>query len=102
MIFESCFYCGLLCSPRVSDWRWLLPSTATTDHMVPRCRGGSDAPRNLVTACWRCNLQKGDKTVEEYRHWLENKTGLALVFAGEAGPLWEQGSYIGAVQPYFL
>lgn len=102
MTLETCYYCGLLCCRPVSDWRWLLPSTATTDHMLPTCRGGSDDPHNLVTACWRCNSQKGSKTPEEYRHWLEAKTGMTVVFAGEAGAMWEQGSYIGAVQPYFL
>lgn len=102
MIFETCYYCGLFCSPRVPDWRWLLPSTATVDHKVPVSRGGSDDPRNLVTACWRCNRQKGRKTVAEYQRWLEAKTGMTIIFAGEADPLWEQGAYMGAVQPYFL
>jgi hypothetical protein len=32
------------------------------DHMVPRSKGGSDHPHNLVTACEGCNLSKYDKT----------------------------------------
>ena len=28
------------------------------DHVIPRCRGGSDEMDNLVTACQACNLTK--------------------------------------------
>lgn len=38
------------------------------DHVVPRSRGGPDDPRNLVTACEKCNLAKSDKLPSE---WLE-------------------------------
>jgi len=37
------------------------------DHIVPLCRGGSNAFVNLVTACRPCNLSKGSKPVEEWR-----------------------------------
>jgi 5-methylcytosine-specific restriction endonuclease McrA len=40
-----CRYCGA-------------PAT-TVDHVVPRSRGGSDDPTNLVAACARCNRAKG-------------------------------------------
>ncbi len=30
----------------------------TVDHKVPRCKGGSDNPRNLVAACTKCNYGK--------------------------------------------
>lgn len=32
----------------------------TRDHVVPVSRGGGNGWRNVVTACSRCNLQKGD------------------------------------------
>ena len=51
----------------------------TLDHVVPRAKGGKDSWDNLVTACFKCNNEKSDLTIEEwgkedprpYRpHWL--------------------------------
>lgn len=36
------------------------------DHVFPRSRGGSDNYTNLVCACAKCNMSKGDKTPEEW------------------------------------
>lgn len=33
---------------------------ATLDHVHPLARGGAHAPGNLVAACARCNMLKGD------------------------------------------
>jgi 5-methylcytosine-specific restriction endonuclease McrA len=37
----------------------------TFDHLVPRSRGGSTAWTNIVTACNRCNLRKGNRLAHE-------------------------------------
>lgn len=37
----------------------------TIDHVVPRARGGKTTWTNVVTACLRCNNQKGSRTPEE-------------------------------------
>lgn len=37
----------------------------TVDHVVPISQGGGFTWQNLVTACSRCNLRKGDKTLSE-------------------------------------
>lgn len=37
------------------------------DHVMPKSRGGSDDPSNLVPACSSCNWSKGAKTLEEWR-----------------------------------
>jgi len=37
----------------------------TIDHVVPRSRGGHDTWENLVLACVKCNVRKGDRTPEE-------------------------------------
>ncbi|WP_194776606.1 HNH endonuclease [Pararhodonellum marinum] len=37
----------------------------TIDHVLPRSKGGQTNWKNLVTACHRCNTQKGDKTPEQ-------------------------------------
>ncbi|MGH7333964.1 MAG: HNH endonuclease [Candidatus Rokuibacteriota bacterium] len=37
----------------------------TVDHIVPRSRGGVTAWTNVVAACLRCNLRKGNRLPEE-------------------------------------
>ncbi|MFD2034708.1 HNH endonuclease [Belliella marina] len=37
----------------------------TIDHVVPRSKGGKTNWTNLITACHRCNVAKGDKTPEQ-------------------------------------
>ncbi|MBI4604985.1 MAG: HNH endonuclease [Planctomycetes bacterium] len=32
------------------------------DHVTPRSEGGTDDPKNLCAACYRCNEFKGSKT----------------------------------------
>lgn len=39
------------------------------DHIVPLCKGGSDDPANLTTACFACNHSKHGKTPEEWAAW---------------------------------
>lgn len=50
-----CLYCG-------TDLRNFNRLSVTLDHLVPRCLGGSDDARNLVTACRRCNCSRQDKS----------------------------------------
>lgn len=49
--FVVCKYCGV----------GLTAVTATLDHVIPKSRGGTDAPSNLALACHACNNAKGDK-----------------------------------------
>jgi 5-methylcytosine-specific restriction endonuclease McrA len=49
----TCQYCG-------SQVKHL-----TLDHVLPRHRGGDYSWSNLVTACQKCNLRKGGRTIEE-------------------------------------
>ncbi len=37
----------------------------TLDHIIPRSRGGIDSWENLVAACVRCNIKKGNRTPKE-------------------------------------
>jgi len=39
----------------------------TRDHILARSRGGGDTWMNCVTACYRCNQQKGNRLVENFR-----------------------------------
>ncbi len=55
-----CGYCGI-----ALDGRWQI------DHMHPRCKGGSDAPNNLIASCPACNTKKSGRTVDEFRAMYE-------------------------------
>jgi hypothetical protein len=48
---------------------------AQIDHKVPRVRGGTDAPHNLVLACARCNNIKGSSCYDcsEFRDAIKQK-----------------------------
>ena len=46
------------------------------DHLVVRSRGGADEPRNLVTACRRCNTARQDLTVSQWAAYAASKYGL--------------------------
>ena len=48
----QCQYCGSV-------------KQLTIDHVIPRSKGGKTSWTNLVTACNRCNVLKGDKTLEQ-------------------------------------
>ena len=40
-------------------------NSVSIDHVIPHAHGGSTTDRsNLVTACWPCNAQKGEFTLE--------------------------------------
>lgn len=49
---HTCQYCG-----KKSD--------LTLDHVQPRSRNGKDTWENLVTACDKCNVKKGNRTPDE-------------------------------------
>lgn len=42
------------------------------DHIIPYSKGGTNELENLTTACRKCNRQKKDKSVEEFKEWREN------------------------------
>lgn len=57
---QTCQYCGTR-------------SDLTLDHVMPKSRGGKDTWENLVTACNRCNVRKGNRTPEEAEMLLERE-----------------------------
>ena len=40
---------------------------ASADHIVPVAEGGQNIQRNLVTACWECNLAKRDRSPSHFQ-----------------------------------
>jgi 5-methylcytosine-specific restriction endonuclease McrA len=62
-----CFYCD----------RQLSRQKKTRDHMTPKSRNGSSAPRNIVDACRPCNNLKGCLTLDEFRMVIAYRMGIA-------------------------
>ena len=57
-------------------------SDLTTDHLIPRGRGGDDSADNLVLACLPCNTSRGEKGVLEWLG-LKEKDKLHRLAAGK-------------------
>lgn len=55
-----CVYCGVR-------------ENLTLDHVIPRSKGGRDSWHNLVTACQKCNTEKGDCTPEQAEMQMAHK-----------------------------
>ena len=49
---------------------------STVDRIVPKSRGGSNSPDNLVYCCVGCNSKKGARTPEE--------AGMPIIYADES------------------
>jgi 5-methylcytosine-specific restriction endonuclease McrA len=49
---NECQYCGA-------------KKTLTIDHVIPKSKGGQTNWQNLITACHRCNTEKGDRTPDQ-------------------------------------
>ena len=50
-----CCYCGRRCATKELN----------LEHVLPRSRGGKTDWKNIVTACLKCNLKKGNKLPDE-------------------------------------
>ena len=57
---NECVYCGS-------------KKELTLDHVVPKSKGGGNEWTNLVTSCFKCNLKKGSKTLEESKLIMKHK-----------------------------
>ena len=54
----------------------------STDHLIPKNRGGDDSADNLVLACKSCNSSRGDKGIFEWLG-LEKKDSVHRIVAGK-------------------
>ncbi len=50
---KQCVYCGSM-------------RDLTTDHLIPRSRGGDESADNVVLACQPCNASRGEKGIFEW------------------------------------
>lgn len=54
----------------------------TIDHVIPKDKGGSDNPHNLVKACHRCNCKKHTKIGGEWTPRLDAITAAGIPWMG--------------------
>ena len=66
---KRCVYCGS-------------EENLTTDHLIPKNRGGDNSADNLVLACKSCNSSRGNKGVFEWLG-LKKKDNLHRLVAGK-------------------
>jgi hypothetical protein len=91
-----CFWCGARFSELVS---------ATTDHVVPRVKGGPSWPENEVAACRRCNAERGHTGPVDWleeclrRGWPADPASLAETLATLADTIVRRGGQRRA-RPY--
>jgi len=57
-------------------------SDLTTDHLIPRNKGGNDSADNVVLACQPCNTSRGEKGIFEWLG-LKEKDELHRLVAGK-------------------
>jgi 5-methylcytosine-specific restriction endonuclease McrA len=90
-IFERdencCQYCG----------KHFERSELTLDHVVPRSRGGTSTWTNIVLACVKCNIRKGDRLLSEINMRLLRKpvkpqwaTRVGVKLGRLCKPAWEK------------
>ena len=52
---NRCHYCG----------NYFKTADLTVDHIIPSSKGGRTNWKNCISACYKCNGKKGDRTPEE-------------------------------------
>jgi 5-methylcytosine-specific restriction endonuclease McrA len=67
----TCGYCGNIFNRK----------DLTVDHIIPRAQGGTTTWKNTITACFRCNSLKADKTPEQSKMKLKFKPGKPIWFS---------------------
>ena len=92
----TCIWCGRTFGPLIRP---------TTEHVVPRVKGGPSRLENEVAACGRCNRERGHRTPVEWleacvlRGWSPDEARVARVLAALAEAIAREGGQ-RRVRPY--
>ena len=76
----SCFYCTIsLVAPASGNDNGHHPHLATIDHIHPRSKGGKRVHGNVVLACQRCNVLRGNMLFVEFTAMLPTLKQVGLL-----------------------
>ena len=67
-----CWYCGIQTNP----WE-----DFCIDHLISKRNGGKDEISNLMPCCNRCNIAKGNLSLDVFRAWLSSHQRYRVVFS---------------------
>lgn len=90
---DRCFWCGRAFSRLVPP---------TTDHLIPRLRGGPSWLANEVAACRRCNAERGHRSPSDWltecdgRGWAADRAATRSLLAALAVELTRRGGHRAA------
>lgn len=83
LIDEHCYFCGvqLVSAPQAEIMGRTPPDNfITEEHLIPRRHGGTRGKGNTVWACKKCNEDKANLKLEEYRVVIAYRRGLLNAF----------------------
>jgi 5-methylcytosine-specific restriction endonuclease McrA len=63
---HQCVWCCEKVTPKGCPEDYMMGCAATIDHVVPRSKGGTNFPSNLITSCNACNSKRGGRSVPEF------------------------------------
>ena len=90
---DRCFWCG-------RPFARLVP--ATTDHLIPRLKGGPSWLENEVAACRRCNSDRGHRSPVDWmadcvgRGWSPDETAVRRLLLALDAAIAERGGHRAA------
>lgn len=86
---RKCTYCGETGTaehgPDGYTWQF--------DHVIPRARGGTNDPRNVVKACRTCNCSKGSSLESYWKPSADTPTAAGVPYGGRDDLLAEFQAY---------
>lgn len=88
-INPTCFWCGIETEMQKRDT--YNPRACTVEHLIPLSKGGRDDIRNAVTACARCNNNRGN----DMSPWRMER--IMQAFGWSPQPLWARNPDILAI-----
>ena len=65
-VISTCEYCGIY-------------TVLTKDHIIPQAHGGQDTRDNIAMVCLSCNVDKADRTLQEWYPTIQNPSRKSLV-----------------------
>jgi len=72
-----CYFCNCKTHLKKKNQRRLKNTTATVEHLIPKCEGGSNRIPNLKMSCNQCNSHRGSMNAVKWFRIASNAEKLA-------------------------